>query len=151
MNDEIGREILKELRKANRVNQAGVGLAILALLLLAVYLVAVRPALIKSRQPATIPQVKQARPWQEVQDALDQFDHQKAVKLLKGIIDREPSHYYGYAYLGNVYLAMGDITNAESQYAKAYELLPDEQHEKKLAAIRKRLAHEQFSLPKGKP
>jgi tetratricopeptide (TPR) repeat protein len=43
---------------------------------------------------------------------------------------------------GNVYLAMGDLTNAEAQYLRAYELFPDDENQKPLTAIRKRIAKE---------
>jgi hypothetical protein len=34
---------------------------------------------------------------------------------------------------------MGDITNAEAQYLRADELFPDEENDKNVAAVRKRL------------
>ena len=37
---------------------------------------------------------------------------------------------------------MNDVTNAEEEYARAYELFPNEDNEKNLAAVRKRLAQE---------
>ena len=73
---------------------------------------------------------------------MDRFEYPKAVSLLQGLIARQPSYYYGYSYLGNVYLAMGDLTNAEAQYLRAYELFPDEDNQKPLTAIRKRIAKE---------
>ena len=151
MNEDINQEILNELRKTNRMNRAGVGISILALLILGVYFVALRPALLKKRQPASAAQSAETRPWDEVRDAVDTFDYPKAVKLLEGTIARQPSYYYGYAYLGNVYLMMGNVTNAEAQYAKAFELLPDPENEKMLTAIRRRLAKENSTPSAASP
>jgi len=151
MNEDINREILNELKKANRTNQIGIGLAILALLILGVYFVALRPNLYFDRQRTAAAQVTQPRPWKEVDDAVDQFDYPRAIKLVQGIIERQPGNYYGYAYLGHIYLTMGNVTNAESQYAKACELLPSEDNEKMLRAIRKRLAEERAAESASKP
>jgi cytochrome c-type biogenesis protein CcmH/NrfG len=53
---------------------------------------------------------------------------------------RQPNYYYGHAYLGSIYLAMDDLTNAEAEYLRAYELFPNEANEKNLTAVRKRIA-----------
>ena len=50
--------------------------------------------------------------------------------------------------LGRIYLAMGDLTNAEVLVSKAYKLYPIEQNEQALAAIRKRIATERQSATK---
>ena len=55
------------------------------------------------------------------------------------LVERQPNYYYGQAYLGAIYVAVGDLTNAESHYLRAYELFPNEQAEKDLAAARKSL------------
>jgi len=39
-----------------------------------------------------------------------------------------------------VYLAMDDLTNAEAEYSRAYQLFPDEADQKDLDAVRKRMA-----------
>jgi hypothetical protein len=45
---------------------------------------------------------------------------------------------------------MGDITNSETEYLRAYELFPSEDNEKNLTAVRKRIAtaHDTQPLPK---
>lgn len=50
------------------------------------------------------------------------------------------SYKLSHGYLGFIYLAMGDVTNAEAEYFKADELFPSEENDKNLAAVRKRLA-----------
>ena len=60
--------------------------------------------------------------------------------MAQALVARQPDYYYGHAYLGAIYLAMGDVTNAETQYSRAYKLFPNEESQKDLAAVRKRLA-----------
>ena len=55
-------------------------------------------------------------------------------------VARQPNDYYGHSYLGYIYLAMGDVTHAEAEYSRAYQLFPSEDNAKDLAAIRKRVA-----------
>ena len=58
----------------------------------------------------------------------------------QALVAAQPNYYYGHAYLGEIYLAMGDVTNAEAQYLRAHELFPNEESDKDLAAVRKRKA-----------
>jgi cytochrome c-type biogenesis protein CcmH/NrfG len=60
--------------------------------------------------------------------------------MAQGNVARQPSDYYGHSYLGYIYLAMGDVTNSEAEYLRAYQLFPSEDAAKDLAAVRKRLA-----------
>ena len=69
-----------------------------------------------------------------------QQDFPKALSVAQALVARQPNYYYGQAYLGAIYLAMGDVTNAEIHYSRAYELFPNEQSDKDLAAVRNRLA-----------
>ena len=150
--EDIDRQILFELRKLRRSNELATCFAIAVLVFVGGYTWwRVRQLLQRSRVGQNVEQIQQAerarqtqrsRPWNEVSDAEDRFDYPKAVSLLQSLIARQPSYYYGYAYLGNVYLATGDLTNAEAQFLRAYELFPDETNEKPLTAIRKRIARE---------
>ena len=67
-------------------------------------------------------------------------DFPAALSMAQALVARQPNYYYGHAYLGAIYLAMGDVTNAEAQYSRAYELFPNEESQKDLAAVRKRMA-----------
>lgn len=64
----------------------------------------------------------------------------EALFIAKSLVANQPNYAYGHSYLGYVYLAMNDITNAETQYLQAEKLFPSEDNEKDLAAIRKLLA-----------
>ena len=77
--------------------------------------------------------------WDRVRTSMNHQDFRTALSVAKSLVEREPNYYYGQAYLGAIYLAMGDVTNAESHYLRAYELFPSEEAEKDLAATRKRL------------
>ena len=68
-----------------------------------------------------------------------QQDFAKALAEAQALVAAQPNYYYGHAYLGAIYLAIGNVTNAHTHYLRAYELFPNEESEKDLAAIRKRL------------
>ena len=125
MSEDINQEILKELQRSRRSNQ--VLLAVIAIVCVLV----------------TISHKKPSEPdhsWTAVQTAIRQLDYPKALFLAQANVAREPRDYYGYSYLGFIYLATGDVTNSEAQYLRAYELFPSEENEKNLSAIRKRIA-----------
>jgi tetratricopeptide (TPR) repeat protein len=67
-------------------------------------------------------------------------DFPKALSIANALVERQPNYYYGHSYLGTIYLAVGDLTNAESHYLRAYELFPNQEAEQDLAAARKRLS-----------
>jgi len=148
MNEDINQEILSELRRLRRSSQWSVYMCVLAFAVLAAYFAFVRPQLGRSRfardvdayQRAQQPSADSGDVWTDIQAVLDRGDNQKALALAKSFVTRQPSYHYSHATLGSVYVAMNDFTNAESAYARAVELYPVEEHEKALAAIRKRLA-----------
>jgi tetratricopeptide (TPR) repeat protein len=151
MNDDINQEILNELRRLRRSSQWSVYLCLLAFGVLAAYFVFIRPQLGRSRfardvdsyQRVQQPSVENGDAWTDIQAALDRGDNQKALSLAKSFVARQSGYHYSHATLGSVYVAMNDFTNAEAAYARAVELYPVEEHEKALAAIRKRLAKDQ--------
>jgi cytochrome c-type biogenesis protein CcmH/NrfG len=61
--------------------------------------------------------------------------------MAQTLVQRQPDYYYGHSYLGAIYLAMDDVTNAHAQYLRAYQLFPNEQDEKDLAAVQKRMTN----------
>ena len=130
MSDDINQEILTELRKANSLSRRMFYL-ILLFVIVTVLSVAIDQHLRSSSQ---------ADSWQQVTTAMRQQDFPKALSVAEALVARQPNYYYGQAYLGAIYLAMNDVTNAEVHYSRAYELFPNEESEKNLAAVRKRLA-----------
>ena len=129
MNEGIVQETLAELRKLRSLGRRIFYLLLLLLIVAVLYF----PV---SRRPASL-----AKPasWDQVNTLMRQQDFPKALAEARLLVGREPNYYYGHTYLGAIYLAMGDLTNAEAEYARAYELFPHEQGEKDLAAVRKRL------------
>jgi cytochrome c-type biogenesis protein CcmH/NrfG len=77
--------------------------------------------------------------WSAVQTAIRQLDYHRALLLAKTNVALQPYDYYGHGYLGVIYLAIGDVTNSEVEYSRAYQLFPSEENEKSLAAVRKRM------------
>lgn len=131
MSEDINQEILKELRKSRRSNQFLTAVIVTVLLL------------------GTFGHPRSSEPehsWTAVQTALRQFDYRKALILAQANVERQSSDYYGHSYLGLIYLAMGDVTNSESEYSLAYKLFPSEDNEKNLAAVRRRMTTEKVPL-----
>ena len=133
MSDDINQEILAELRG---VRSIGRRVCWLLLLLLIVSIFAF-PIPRRWRSAST------AASWESVNTAMTAQDFRKALAEAQALVAQQPNYYYGHAYLGAIYLAIGDVTNAQSHYLRAYELFPNEQSEKDLAAVRKRLAEPQ--------
>jgi len=65
--------------------------------------------------------------------------------------DARPEDYDAHMYLGNMYLALGDLTQAEAEYSRAYALCPSEESRGPLAAIRKRRTEQSHSTHKCVP
>ena len=125
MSEDINSEILKELRRSRRFNQTvWVVIGVIALL-----------SVVFHKRP-----VAPDHSWTAVQTAVKQLDYSRALTMAQAIVARQPSDYYGHSYLGFIYLAMGDVTNSEAEYSRAYQLFSSEDNEKSLSAVRKRLA-----------
>jgi len=149
---DTNQEILNELRSLRRHTQFSAYVAVLLVALGIAYLTWLRleqkrawQAYYQSR-PATpqqnAAQNTQESVWPSIDAALDRGDNQKALSIAQSFVARQPGYHYSHASLGTVYVAMGDFTNAEAAYLRAVELFPSEDHEKVLAAIRKRLARD---------
>jgi cytochrome c-type biogenesis protein CcmH/NrfG len=125
MSEDTNQEILKELQKSRRSNQVLMVVITISLLLVT----------ISRQKPA-----ESDHSWAAVQTAIRQLDYTRALTLAQANVARQPSDYYGHSYLGIIYLAMGDVTNSEAEYSRAYQLFPTEDNDKTLSAVRKRLA-----------
>jgi len=126
MSEDINREVLVELRKLKRVFYV----------ILVFIILGAAPAFYAGFTRG----LSKADSWDQVTTAMKRQDFPKALSLGQALVASQPNYYYGHAYLGAIYLAMGDVTNAEAQYSRAYELFPNEEGEKDLAAVRKRKA-----------
>jgi cytochrome c-type biogenesis protein CcmH/NrfG len=146
MSDDINQDLLSELRKLRRANQVGMWLAVVVVTAGLAYVAVLRHDLQRSSRTRAAAQQSQPHPWDEVKAAMDRLDYPKALSLAQAIAARHTNDSYGHAYLGNIYLALDDVTNAEVHYLRAYDLWPDEDNEKSLLTIRKRLANERGGL-----
>src|SRR5262245_47571523 len=52
--------------------------------------------------------------WDRVATMMRRQNFAKALSMSQLLVSRQPNYAYGQSYLGYVYLAMGDVTNAES-------------------------------------
>lgn len=125
MDEDIQEQILSELRKMRKTNQwMSVFLAIVLVVVVGWAFIRIPP--------------QTANSWVEVRSAMHRSDYQKALQLTQKLAAEHPDDYYAHEYLGIIHLAMGDVAKAEAEYARAYELFPEEETRKKLDAIRKR-------------
>ncbi len=132
MNEELNQQLLQELRKLRRLVQ----IALCACILLFAFTVAM----------STSRKLSQVDSWTAVRAALDQGDYEKASNITQRLIVKRPNDYDGYTYLGYIALATGDLKSAETNYARAYALLPSEENEKTLNAVRLRAKKENWKL-----
>jgi tetratricopeptide (TPR) repeat protein len=137
MDDQIGKEILEELRKqtqhVKKTNTNNFYISIIVLIIIGgiffagQYFSKKHSAQLNKECPLS---------WSEVRDSLDKCDYAKALSSATFLTERSPKHWLGYSYLGSIYTAMGDIKNAELNYLKAYELFPTKDNKDNLDAIR---------------
>ena len=125
MSEDINQEILVEIRKLKRVFYV----------ILVLVIVGSVPAFYAGFTRG----LSKTDSWDRVTTAMKRQDFPAALSMGQALVAGQPNYYYGHAYVGAIYLAMGDVTNAEAQYSRAYELFPNEESEKDLAAVRKRV------------
>jgi len=133
MNQDVEVEILKELRMARRANQLGIAFCILLVLGFGCFLYWQHSHRTQQRAP-------QHESWEEVRAIFNSQQYDRALALARKLVEKHPNDDYGYAYYGNLLLAAGRVREAESNYLRAWELLPSEANEKMLQAIQKRRA-----------
>jgi cytochrome c-type biogenesis protein CcmH/NrfG len=139
MTEETDRQILEELRNLNRLIRKAHWANVVAMTVLAVFVIAffatlpLRHRLYSHHQP-TMPV---ADSWRQARTLLDQGETEKGKEMLERLLRKYPDYYYGHVLMGSVYQEAGDLRSAEKSYARAAELFPDEDNEKTLVAIRK--------------
>jgi tetratricopeptide (TPR) repeat protein len=126
MSEDLNQEILAELRKLKRVFY----------LILVFIVLGSMPAFYTGFTRGSLAPDS----WDRVTTAMRREDFPTALSMAQRLVTRQPNYYYGHGYLGAIYLAMGDVTNSEAEYSRAYELFPIEESEKDVAAVRKRMA-----------
>jgi len=138
MAGDIQQEILNELRNQTamfkKANKIIITVLCIFLALIAISM-ALTPHIQRILYTSKAPS-QRSDSWQEARTLLDQGEHQRAQEMLQRLIEKHPDFYYGYAVLGSLYQELGSMKEAESNYAKAYDLFPTEDNKKTLTAIR---------------
>jgi cytochrome c-type biogenesis protein CcmH/NrfG len=134
VSDDSNQCILTELRLLRRTSNIALVVCVALVVGVAIYL----PVRYSSGRPAQT----QSDSWEAVRTAIDHIEYDKASAIAERILKRYPNDYYGYASLGGIALAADRIDEAERHFARAYELLPSEENEKMLRAVRKRIETE---------
>jgi tetratricopeptide (TPR) repeat protein len=83
------------------------------------------------------------RLWIAITRASRQSDFEKARRLAEGAVKQYPHEYWSHEWLANVEFDVKNFTGAETEYQRAYELVPNERIKKRLQDIRIRT----MSLP----
>ncbi len=124
MSEDTNQEILTELRKLKRIFYA---------VLVVFILMAIPSFYYGFTHDSTVS-------WEQVNTAMRCEDFPAALSMAQSLVRQQPDYYYGHSYLGAIYLAMDDVTNAEREYSRACQLFPNEEDQKDLAAVQKRMA-----------
>ncbi len=127
MSEEINQEILEELRKIRTIGRRMCYLIVVFIIVGAV-------------PPFQYGWSHGAVSWEQVTSAMRRQDFSTALSMAQELVRQQPDYYYGHSYLGAVYLAMNDVTNAEAEYSRACQLFPNEEDQKDLAAVQRRMA-----------
>jgi tetratricopeptide (TPR) repeat protein len=128
MEEDTGREILRQLRKQNQLTWISI---VILIAFVGIY-VPFRVMRSHSRSDSA----RTATSWGQVTSLMDAAEYDAAMAMTEVLIEKAPDYYYGYSFLGASYLAKGDFAKAEENFAKAYELFPTEDNEKDLLAVR---------------
>jgi len=142
MSEDIQQQILNEIRTQVAISRKSYKVAtVISCVFLAVIttLMAVTPFLFRTAGKS-ISSPLAADSWQEARNLLVQGEHQKSEKMIGRLIKKYPRFYYGYTLRGSLYLELVNLAEAEKNYSVAYDLLPTEENEKMLAAVRKALS-----------
>jgi tetratricopeptide (TPR) repeat protein len=135
MDTEIEKQILDELRCQTALfkkSKKTSGIFIVALLII------LSVSVSRHWMPDRFKAVSQpVDTWIEARNILNKGDYQKSTEMIQRLLKKHPDYYYGYYLLGSLNQEMGNLSEAEANYAKAYDLFPTEDNGKDLAAIRK--------------
>lgn len=135
--EDTNPQVIPELEGLRRANRWIAGM-VAVVLVLTIYLISELPR-------------RTFHPWSAVSQAMRRYDYEKALGLAKQIAAEHPKDYYAHEYLGSIYLEMGDLVQAESEYSRAYELSPPQHLQEKLKAIRQRRQREESTQPRPTP
>jgi len=139
MSEEIEKRILEELRSLNALQRKTNKACAVAMIILAVFTAiffATIPLWYRPCQHARSPS-QAIDSWRKARTLFDDGETMAAKEMTERLLRKYPDYYYGHVLMGSVHQAMGDLVAAERSYARAAALLPTQENEKTLAAIRK--------------
>jgi cytochrome c-type biogenesis protein CcmH/NrfG len=138
MTEDIQQQILDELRtmtanskRQYKLNKIGI---VCSLVFLAIFLVLIPVSSRWAHSTSVFSQPVDS--WSAAKNLIQQGENSRAETMLQALIKRYPDDDYGYALLGYLYRKLGNVKDAEVNYAKAYDLFPIEENKKPLDAIR---------------
>ena len=139
MDTDTERQMLEELRaqtallkSANKANWIGIAsLGILVVLFVAA--IALKDRITSSFKTSAA----SVDSWKDARALFDRDEFSKGKEMIHRLIAKHPDYYYGYTLMGAGEQRFGNLQEAESNYAKAYDLFPTEENGKDLVAIRK--------------
>ena len=113
MNDEIGKQILEEIRKQTRFSKIA---AIFSLVILVavggIYFPWKLRGIPSSRKTSS-----STVSWSQVRSLRERQQYEDALAMARKLVEKSPNFYYGYSMIGYIYLELGD-----SQKAGAYSV-----------------------------
>ena len=90
-----------------------------------------------------------SRLWSAITTASRQSDFEKARRLAETAVKRYPREYWSHEWLADVEFRASDLKAAETEYQRAYDLLPNQEIKKRLQEIRVRMASQPSPSPNG--
>lgn len=143
MEDDMNQQILKELKKLNRISiWTSIIFALILIIFISVSLIYRVKVNKKTNYDIPI--------WTQINDARNRADNEEEIRLVKTLIDKNPNDYYLNVYLGSAYMFKRDLQNAEKHYARGYELFPLKEYEEYLKAVRKLIEQQKNELKPNK-
>ena len=133
MNEQINQQILDELQRQTQLVKTSSIITPIIFLNFIVVAILFTPY-IASKYRDTPRQTPPS--WGDVNSFFDSCNYQEALRIAQKLTKKSPEYWYGYSYIGSIYNALGDHKNAETNFAKAYELFPTKENKENLEAIR---------------
>lgn len=92
-----------------------------------------------------------SRLWRAITTASRNSEVEKARRLGETAVKRYPREYWSHEWLADVEFNAKNLTGAEIEYQRAYDLLPNERIKKRLQEIRLRTASQASPSPASSP
>lgn len=142
--NNVNQAILKELKNHTRYLRQGTVMSIIAVVALIAFISisAYRVLTITKGHEKKSEKKVDILSWDQVGSLTEQGNYDEALRIAHSLLQKTASDWYSNSYVASVYLAKGDLANAEKYYATAYRLFPSEDNEKMLTAVRKRINSE---------